>query len=100
MATICRTSHGNLGIGIGIGIGIRTNITNVIISTFIRPELMVTQDEETTPYRYRGHLTNKKPYISTFARLMTPKRSKVVTQDEGITLTKSRDTSITWLCDK
>ena len=61
---------------------------------------MVTQDEETTRYRYRGHLTNKKRYISTFTRLMTTKRSKVVTQDEGITLTKSRNTSITWFCDK
>ena len=61
---------------------------------------MVTQDEETARYRYRGHLTNKKRYISTFTRLMTTKRSKVVTQDEGITLTKSRNTSITWFCDK
>ena len=32
---ICKPRHWNLGIGIGIGIG--TDITNVIISSSIRP---------------------------------------------------------------
>ena len=32
---ICKPLHWNLGIGIGIGIG--TDITNVIISSSIRP---------------------------------------------------------------
>ena len=37
--TICKPRHWNLGIGIGIGIGtgIGTDITNAIISSFIRP---------------------------------------------------------------
>ena len=36
---ICKLRHWNLGIGIGIGIriGIGTDITNVIISSSIRP---------------------------------------------------------------
>ena len=51
---ICKPQHWNLGIGIatGNGIGIGTDITNVIISSFIRsmdPELsrVVTKDERT-----------------------------------------------------
>ena len=37
--TICKSRHWNLGIGIGIGngIGIGTDVTNVIISSSIRP---------------------------------------------------------------
>ena len=37
--TICKYRHWNLGIGIGIGngIGIGTDVTNVIISSSIRP---------------------------------------------------------------
>ena len=43
--------------------------------------------------RYRGHVTNKKRYISTFTRSMDPKLAKVVSQDEGTPSTTSRDTS-------
>ena len=50
--------------------------------------------------RYCGHVTNKKRYISTFTRPMDPKLSRVVTQDEGTSPTKSRDTSTTWSRDK
>ena len=59
----------NLGIGTGIGIGtgFGTDITNIIISTSIKP--------------------------------MDPKISRVVTQNEGAPLTKSRDILITWSCD-
>ena len=51
-------------------------------------------------FRYRGHVTNEKCYISTFARPMDPKLSKVVTKDEGTSLVKSHDTSTTWSRDK
>ena len=50
--------------------------------------------------RHRGHLTNKKRYISTFIQCMNPKFSRVVTQDEGNPPTKSSDTSIVWSHDK
>ena len=51
-------------------------------------------------HRYSGHVTNKKRYISTFTRPMDLKLSRLVTQDEGIPPTKSRDTPITWSRDK
>ena len=41
-------------------------------------------------------MTKKKRFISIFTRPMAPKRSRMVTGDEEITPTKSRDTSITW----
>ena len=47
-------------------------------------------------FQSRGHLANEKRYISTFTRSMAPERSKVVTQDEETTPTKTRDISITW----
>ena len=50
--------------------------------------------------RQRGHLRNKKRYISTFIQCMNPKLSRVVTQDEGNSPTKSRKTSIVWSHDK
>ena len=50
-------------------------------------------------YRARGHVANQKLYISTFTRLMDPKLSRVVTQDEVNPPTKSRDTSIVWSRD-
>ena len=46
--------------------------------------------------QYRGHVTNKKRYISTLTRPMDPKTSRVVTQDEGTSSTNSHDTSTTW----
>ena len=49
--------------------------------------------------RYRGHVTNKIRYISTFTRPMYPKLRRVVTQDEGAPPTKLRDTLTTWSCD-
>ena len=42
--------------------------------------------------RYRDHVTNEKRFISTFTRPMDPKRSRVVTYDNGTSPTKSRDT--------
>ena len=48
--------------------------------------------------RYRGHLTNKKRYISTFARPVDTKYSRVVTQYEGTP--KSRDATTTWSRNK
>ena len=58
---ICKPRHWNLGIGIGtgIGIGIETDITNVIISSSIRPSMdpkysrVVTYDERTPPTKSR-----------------------------------------------
>ena len=53
---ICKPRHWNLGMGIGIGIGNRigTDITNAIISSYIRPadtkpSRVVTYDEGTPP---------------------------------------------------
>ena len=48
----------------------------------------------------RGHVTNQRHYISTFTRPMDAKLSRVVSQDEETSLTKSRDTSIKWSPDK
>ena len=104
-SAICKLG---IGIGIGNGIGIGTDITNAIISSSIRPmdpnlSRVVTQDEGTPPTksrRYRGHVANKKRYISTFTRLVDSKLSRVVTQYDGISSTKSRNTSITWSRDK
>ena len=39
--------------------------------------------------RYRGHVTNKKRYISNFTRPMDPKLSRVVTYDEKTSPAKS-----------
>ena len=39
--------------------------------------------------RYRGHVTNKKRYISTFTRPMDPKLIRVVTYDERTSPAKS-----------
>ena len=50
--------------------------------------------------QYRGHVTTRKHYISTFTRLMDPKFSWVVTYDERTSPTKSRGSSITWSCVK
>ena len=50
--------------------------------------------------RYRGHVTNKISYISTFTRPMYPKLSRVVTQDDRTPPTKSRDSSISRSRDK
>ena len=49
---------------------------------------------------YRGHVTNKKRYNSTFTKPMDPKLSRVVAQDEGAQPTKPRDTLTTWSRDK
>ena len=49
--------------------------------------------------RYRGHMTNKKRYNSTFTRPLDPKRCNVVTQDERAARTRSRDTATTWSRD-
>ena len=94
---ICKPRHCKLGTGIGLG----SDVMNAIISTSIRlkpPKLsrVATQDEGTTTTKSRGHMTNKKRYISTFTRPMNLKLSQVVTQDKGTTPPKSRDTSITW----
>ena len=51
-------------------------------------------------FRHRGHLTNKKRYISTFIQCINSKLSRMVIQDEGNPPTKSRDTSIVWSHDK
>ena len=51
-------------------------------------------------FRYLGHVANKKSYISTFTRTMSPRLSQVRTKDEGAQPTKSRETSITSLSDK
>ena len=58
LLVICKPRHWNLGIGIGIGIGIGTDITNVIVSSSIRPmdpklSRVVTQDERTPPTKSR-----------------------------------------------
>ena len=50
--------------------------------------------------RHRGHLTNKKRYISTFIQYMDSKLNRVVTQDERNPPIKSRDSSIVWSRDK
>ena len=50
--------------------------------------------------RHRGHVTNRKHYISTFTRSIDCKLSRLVFWDEGTPLTKSRDASITWPRDK
>ena len=42
--------------------------------------------------RYRGHLPNKKRYISTFTRLMDPKVSQFVTLGKGTPTKKSHVT--------
>ena len=46
------------------------------------------------------HATNQKRYISSFARPVDPKYSRLVTLDEAIPRKKSRDTSIKMSCDK
>ena len=84
---ICKPWHWNLGIGIGIGIG--TDTTNAIISSDISlrtPNLAGWWFRMRGPHppshvtlRYRGHVTNKKRYISTSTRPMDSKLSKVVT---------------------
>ena len=72
---ICKPRHWNLGIGIGIGNenGIGTDIANVIISNFIGPmdpklsRVMIGPNPQShATLQYRGHVTNKKRYISTF----------------------------------
>ena len=44
---------------------------------------VVAQDVVSPPTKSRGHVTNKKRYISTFTSPMAPKLSRVVTLDEG-----------------
>ena len=44
---------------------------------------VVTQDEGTTSTKSRGHVANKKRYISTFKRPMAPKLSRVVFRMRG-----------------
>ena len=51
-------------------------------------------------HRLRGHVKNQRRYIFTFIRPMDPKLSRVVTQDEETSPTKSRETSIKWSRDK
>ena len=46
--------------------------------------------------QYRGHVTKRKHYISTFTRPMDPKLNWVVTYGERTSFTKSRDTSTMW----
>ena len=48
----------------------------------------------------RGHVANKKRYITTFTRPIDPKLSRVVSWDERNPPTKSGDTLILWSCDK
>ena len=50
--------------------------------------------------QYRGHVTNRKRYISSFTRPMDRKLNRAVTYNEGTSLTKSRDISMTWSRDK
>ena len=50
--------------------------------------------------RYRGHVTNKKKLYLHFHKAYGHQISTVVTQDKGIPLTKSRDTSVAWSRDK
>ena len=50
--------------------------------------------------QYRGHVTNRKRYISSFTRPMDRKLNRAVTSNEGTSLTKSRDISMTWSRDK
>ena len=47
-----------------------------------------------------GHMTNQRRYITTFARPMDPKLSRVLAQDEGTPSTMSRDTLTMWSRDK
>ena len=50
--------------------------------------------------RCRGHVTNKKRYISVFTRSMHLKLSWMVTYNEGTSPTKSSDKSTKWSRDK
>ena len=51
-----------------------------------------THPQSHVTHQPRGHVTNQRRYISTFARPMDPKLSRVVTYDEGIPPTKLGDT--------
>ena len=107
---ICKPRHWNLGIGIGIGTGIGTDITNAIISSSISlwtPILPVwwlwmrgPHPQSHVTLRYHGHVTSKTRYISTFTRPVDAKLSRVVTLYDGISSTKSHDTSVTWSRNK
>ena len=50
--------------------------------------------------KFRGHLTNKKSYISTFTSPMAPKLIKVETQNEETTQRILFENSITWSRDE
>ena len=49
---------------------------------------------------YCAYVTSQKRYISTFARSMDPKPSRVASFDKGTPPAKSHDTSFTWSLDK
>ena len=90
---ICKPQHWNLGIG--------TDITNVIVSSSIRPmdpklSRVVTQDERTPPTKSRdSSISRSRDKIK---NVISPNLGGVVTQDEGTPRTKSCDTSTTWSC--
>ena len=102
--TICKHRHWNLGIGIGIGT-ITTSAISSIRPMDTRPSRVIlrmrgSQPQNHVTLRYRGNVTDKKHYISTFTKPMDPKLSRVVTQDERTSPTKSRDISTTWSREK
>lgn len=104
LKAVCKPWYWNLGIWVGIGI--ETWIGTDIITTSLRPmapklSRVVAQDEGTTPTKWRGNVTNKRRYISTFVNSMDPKRHRVVTYDEGAPSTKSHDTyKVRWQMKK
>ena len=81
--TICKHRHWNLGIGIGIGT-ITTSAISSIRPMDTRPSRVIlrmrgSQPQNHVTLRYRGNVTDKKHYISTFTKPMDPKLSRVVT---------------------
>ena len=87
--TICKPRHWNLGTGIGIG----TDITNVIISSSIRPmdpkitgwwiRIRGRHPQSDVTLWSRGYVSNKESYISTSLDLWTPN----LAEDEGTPVT-------------
>ena len=97
--TICKPRHWNLGTRIGIG----TDITNVIISSPIRPmdpkitgwwiRIRGPHPQSDVTLWSRGYMSNKESYIS---RSVDPKLSRGWRNPSH----KWRDTSNTWSRDK
>ena len=103
---ICKPRYWNISIGIWIRIGIGTDTTN---SSSIRTmdtkpsswwfRMRGPHPQSHVTLQYRGHVTNKKRYISPFTRPIDPKLNRVVTLDEGTSPIKSRDTAM-WSRDR